>query len=91
MIALIYVIGKLQNNRFLFYYTIAFLLITLILFIIVDYYEIKLPFAEYWSDCLIRLPIYNNLSFTDQDCIINLVIQFFEVQTTYDSEFALND
>lgn len=38
-----------------------------------------LPNATFWSDCLIRLPIYNSLSEENQDFIINHVLSFFEV------------
>lgn len=43
--------------------------------------KVKIENAEYWHDSIVRLPIYNDLSYVDQKLIIELVIQFFQEQT----------
>ena len=46
-----------------------------------EHSDVTLNNAEYWSECIIRLPIYLELSPKDQQYIIDLIFRFFEVQT----------
>lgn len=43
--------------------------------------EITLHHAEYWGDCIIRLPLFVELQESDQQLIIALVFRFFEEET----------
>lgn len=44
--------------------------------------ETTLQHAEYWGNCIVRLPLFVELSENDQQSIIELVFRFFEAQTT---------
>ena len=37
-----------------------------------------LPWAEHYADCLVRLPLYYELSLADQNLIIEVVLQFYQ-------------
>lgn len=40
--------------------------------------EKQLPQSDYYSDCLLRLPFYYELSFDDQQRIVNLINSFYQ-------------
>ena len=41
----------------------------------------NLPWSDHYSDCLLRLPFYNELTRTDQDHVIKKVIDFFGLRS----------
>lgn len=43
-----------------------------------DHLEIDIPNSDYYTDCLVRLPFYYELTDTDQHTIINCIKQFYK-------------
>jgi dTDP-4-amino-4,6-dideoxygalactose transaminase len=39
--------------------------------------DVLLPISDYYSDCLVRLPLYYELSEVEQQLIIDKIIQFY--------------
>lgn len=42
--------------------------------------EINLPYAEAWSETIVRLPLYHTLEFRQQEEIIDVIFEFFKCQ-----------
>jgi dTDP-4-amino-4,6-dideoxygalactose transaminase len=40
--------------------------------------DVLLPISDYYSDCLVRLPLYFELSEAEQQLIIDKIIEFYD-------------
>lgn len=40
--------------------------------------KLSLPYAEAWSDCLLRLPLFDSMTIQEQDFILAKLFQFFQ-------------